>query len=62
MPRDAGIVVPFIVRMDDRNLRFISTTTVFGTANDVTVEELTIESFFPADDATAEAIRSLLAT
>jgi hypothetical protein len=61
MPRDAGIVVPFIVRLDDRHLRFISTTTVFGTANDVTVEELTIESFFPADDATAEAMRSLLA-
>jgi transcriptional regulator with XRE-family HTH domain len=62
MPRDAGIVVPFILRLADRHLRFISTTTVFGTANDVTVEELTIESFFPADEVTAAAMRSLLAT
>jgi len=39
-------------------LSFISTTTVFGTPSDVTVEELAIESFFPADSATAEAMRS----
>lgn len=58
--RNVGIVVPFVLRVDDAVLRFISTTTVFGTATDVTVEELTIESFFPADENTARMLRSLL--
>ncbi len=37
-------------------LRFLSTTTVFGTATDVTLSELTLECFFPADDATRHAL------
>lgn len=37
-------------------LSFISTTTMFGTPIDVTMSELAIESFFPADDATAAAL------
>jgi hypothetical protein len=37
-------------------LSFFSTTTMFGTPLDVTVSELAIESFFPADPATAEAL------
>jgi transcriptional regulator with XRE-family HTH domain len=40
-------------------LSFISTTTVFGTAVDVTVQELTLETFFPADAQTADALRQL---
>jgi hypothetical protein len=39
-------------------LAFISTATSFGTAIEVTVSELAIESFFPADTATAAAIRA----
>jgi transcriptional regulator with XRE-family HTH domain len=39
-------------------LRFLSTRTTFETAIDVTVSELAIESFFPADRATAETIRA----
>jgi transcriptional regulator with XRE-family HTH domain len=35
-----------------------STVTTFGTAVDITVAELSIESFFPADDATAAALRA----
>jgi hypothetical protein len=38
-------------------LSFISTITVFGTALDVTLSELAVESFFPADETTAEALR-----
>ena len=38
-------------------LSFISTTTVFGTPMDITLAELAIESFFPADAATAMALR-----
>jgi transcriptional regulator with XRE-family HTH domain len=41
-------------------LAFISTFTTFGTAIDVTVAELAVESFFPADAATAERMRALV--
>ncbi len=37
-------------------LTFISTTTVFGTPVDVTLSELAIEAFFPANAETAEAL------
>src|SRR5919109_5080661 len=54
---EAGaIAVPLRLRVDDDELAFISTATTFGTATDVTVSELAIESFFPADDATARAL------
>jgi len=39
-------------------LNFFSTVAIFGTAVDITVAELSIESFFPADDATAAACRA----
>jgi transcriptional regulator with XRE-family HTH domain len=56
---EAGeIAVPLRVRVDDTELAFISTATTFGTAVDVTVSELSIESFFPADDATARFLRA----
>jgi transcriptional regulator with XRE-family HTH domain len=48
------IVVP--LRLRD-GLSFFSTVTTFGTAVDITVSELAIESFFPADEATAESLR-----
>ena len=38
-------------------LSFISTTTVFGTPVDITLSELALETFFPADEATALALR-----
>ncbi|WEK49520.1 MAG: helix-turn-helix transcriptional regulator [Candidatus Kaistia colombiensis] len=56
-----GIAVPFRVRLGEETLSFISTTTLFGTPVDVTLSELAIESFFPADDDTAEALRRLAA-
>ena len=37
-------------------LSFISTTTVFGTATDVTLSELVLECFYPADAATRAAL------
>ena len=42
-------------------LRFFSTIATFGTAVDITVAELSIESFFPADAATAAAMRAAYA-
>jgi hypothetical protein len=44
-----------------RELAFLSTVTTFGTAVDVTVAELSIEAFLPADAATAEAMAALVA-
>lgn len=45
-------------RLDDgTELRFFSTMTVFGSPLDVTIAELAIESFFPADAATSSFFR-----
>jgi transcriptional regulator with XRE-family HTH domain len=52
------IAVPLHIRSAaGAELRFFSTIATFGTAVDVTVAELSIESFFPADAATAAAMR-----
>jgi transcriptional regulator with XRE-family HTH domain len=60
-PAFADIAVPLRLRLDDVELAFLSTRTTFGTALDVTVSELSIESFFPADEPTAAAMRGLAA-
>src|SRR5206468_9324981 len=52
----ASIVVPFELETDAGTLAFFSTTTVFGTPVDVTLSELAVESFFPANAAAAEAV------
>jgi hypothetical protein len=53
----AGLVVPLRLRTSQGMLSLFSTTTVFGTPVDVTLSELAVEAFFPADAATAEALR-----
>jgi hypothetical protein len=55
----AGVVVPFQFFTEQGVLSFISTTTIFGTPVDITLSELAVESFFPADAATAMALRGL---
>ena len=52
------IAVPLRVRLEGRELAFISTVTTFGAAADVTVSELSIEAFLPADAATAALLRA----
>lgn len=47
------------IRVGGEVLYFFSTTTVFGTPVDVTLPELVMESFFPADSETARAVRRL---
>ena len=54
-----AIVVPFQIVTDAGLLSFFSTTTVFGTPIDVTLSELALELFFPADMATAQAVSRL---
>ena len=56
---DTPIAVPLIFQSDIGELRFLSTTTVFGTPVEVTLSELAIETFFPADGQTAERLRQL---
>jgi hypothetical protein len=54
---DAGaIAVPLRLAGDTGELAFISTATSFGAPADVTVSELAIESFYPADEHTARAL------
>jgi hypothetical protein len=54
-----GVVMPFRFRTRHGVLSFISTTTIFGTPVDVTLQELALETFFPADTITGEVLRSL---
>lgn len=57
-----GVAIPFRINSALGPLSFFSTTTVFGTPVDVTLSELTLETFFPADSQTAEALRGLAAS
>ncbi|AQR73891.1 helix-turn-helix domain-containing protein [Sphingomonas sp. LM7] len=50
------VVVPLRLQSSLGELRLFSTTTVFGTPRDVTLDELAIEAFFPADAATLERL------
>ncbi|GAA3241790.1 helix-turn-helix transcriptional regulator [Pseudonocardia petroleophila] len=56
-PRDR-IVLPLRLRHPDGELTLFSTIAVLGAPLDVTLDEVAIESFFPADDATAAYLRS----
>jgi transcriptional regulator with XRE-family HTH domain len=57
-PEDLGnVAIPFQLMMGDTLLSMIGTTTVFGTPVDITLSELTLETFFPADTQTAEILR-----
>jgi transcriptional regulator with XRE-family HTH domain len=60
-PGPADVVVPLRYRLHGRELAFFSMTAVVGTPMDVTIEELAIESFYPADEATAAALWSFRA-
>jgi transcriptional regulator with XRE-family HTH domain len=56
------VAVPLRLQTPIGVLSFFSTTTVFGTPLDVTLSELAIEAFFPADQQTAAALRELADT
>jgi hypothetical protein len=64
-PAPRGIVdlaVPLQLHSPAGLLSFISTITVFGTPVEVTLSELAIEAFFPADETTAKALAALAAS
>ena len=56
-----NVAIPFKMRFGNDVLSFISTTMIFGTPVDVTLSELALETFFPADDLTAERMRAMAA-
>jgi transcriptional regulator with XRE-family HTH domain len=53
-------VIPVRFRFREHAFNFFSAVTVLGTPQDITLQELRIECFFPLDDATAAAARELL--
>lgn len=57
----ASVAVPLRLNTPAGLLSLFSATTVFGAPSDLTLAELALESFFPADEATAEILRALAA-
>jgi transcriptional regulator with XRE-family HTH domain len=58
LPPD-NVAIPFKLRFGGDILSFMSATMIFGTPVDVTLSELALETFFPADEFTAERLRKL---
>lgn len=52
-----SIVVPLVLDTPLGQLSLIGTLTVFGTPVEITLSELALETFFPADAATARALQ-----
>jgi len=57
-PDPAAIAVPLVVSSPRGTMSFLSTTMLFGSPLDVTLSELAIEFFLPADTATVERLRA----
>lgn len=60
-PEYGGIIIPLRLKTDAGTLSFFTTTTVFGTAVDITFSELVIETFMPGDEFTAATVRAMMA-
>jgi transcriptional regulator with XRE-family HTH domain len=58
-PALTDVAVPLRMRHSERELAFFSMTAVVGAPLDVTVAEVAIESFYPADTETAEALQAI---
>ncbi|MEV6431895.1 helix-turn-helix transcriptional regulator [Nocardia sp. NPDC051463] len=56
-PDHLGFAVPLRLHSDDGELRLITTITSFATAVDITLSELHLEAFLPADEQTADILR-----
>ncbi|HEX4392882.1 MAG TPA: hypothetical protein VH084_15285 [Mycobacterium sp.] len=58
-PELTDVAVPLRLRHDGNELAFFSMTAVVGAPLNVTVAEVAIESFYPADAATAEVLQAM---
>lgn len=54
-----GLAVPLRLRTEQGEIRLLTTLTYFGTADDVTIGELRLEAFLPADDKTAAMLSAV---
>ena len=54
-------VVPTILRVGEARLSLFATIAQFGTPEDVALEEMRVELFFPADEVSAALLRGLVA-
>lgn len=52
------VAIPLIVTSSVGDLHLLSTIATFGTATDITVADLSIEAFYPADDVTRERLNT----
>lgn len=57
--RANGIAVPLVMDTVAGRVSFVSTVTIFGTPVDITLSELAIEAFYPADQASAELLQRI---
>jgi transcriptional regulator with XRE-family HTH domain len=55
----ADLLLPIHIKKDELELRLFSTLMTLGTPQDVTLQELRIETFFPADDASERTWRTI---
>ncbi|MEZ5709549.1 MAG: helix-turn-helix transcriptional regulator [Blastomonas sp.] len=55
-----AVATPLVIDSVAGRLSFYSTITVFGTPRDVTLSEIALETFLPADEQTGRALRALL--
>jgi len=58
----APIALPLVIDTVAGRLSFMTTVTIFGTPRDITLSELALETFFPADAHTAQVLRALAET
>jgi transcriptional regulator with XRE-family HTH domain len=56
------LLIPMHLRRDDLEIRMFTTITTVGTPQDITLQELRVESFLPADEESEKALRELSAT
>ena len=57
----SSIAVPLVLDTVAGRISFVSTVTIFGTPVDITLSELAIEAFFPADAESAALLQKLAA-
>lgn len=58
LPRTPQLLVPCVLDIAGQRLSFFTTLATFGSPRDVTLAELTVELFYPSDEATGAALRS----
>ncbi|MET9551387.1 helix-turn-helix transcriptional regulator [Streptomyces sp. NPDC006645] len=58
-PLESEVATPMIFRFREGELSLFSTITTFGTPQDITLDEISIESYYPSDAAGAALLRGL---